>query len=391
MKNRISTLDVATWFGLIIFAASSVIIPICLPEINKTIQASLSESGSIETVRNLAVLFILVLAGFLAQLWSKKRFIAIGHYLIALGLLSISFSNDYLMLIFSIIIVGLGGGLSEAFINPIIVDIHPKNTGKYLNFSNAFYPIGVISAAFFFGELLTMGYSWRFVFRIASSASLLVGIFFSILKFPNPGVNNQVSWASYTEILTTREFWIFAIAIFLGGGIESALTFWGTSYVKEYFSDIPRAGSIAVMIFASAMAVGRFLTAFLSNIFSLNNIIMGSTIIGIVIGYILPKASNLLEFYLFISFAGIATACFWPTILAKAKSSLNVNITVLFIMLASTGVIGFGVTPIIMGFIGDISSLRTSFFIVPLLFILLLIVLIIERKFISEDSSLKSL
>lgn len=391
MKNSISTLDVATWCGLIIFATSSVIIPICLPEINKTIQASLSESGSIETVRNLAVLFILVLAGFLTQIWSKKRFIAIGHYLIALGLLSISFSSNYLMLIFSIIIVGLGGGLSEAFINPIIVDIHPRKTGKYLNFSNAFYPIGVITAAFFFGELLTMGYSWRFVFRIASAASLLVGIFFSILKFPNPDINNQVSWASYTEILTTRGFWVFAIAIFLGGGIESAITFWGTSYVKEYFSDIPRAGAMAVMIFAAAMAIGRFLTAFLSNIFSLNNIILGSTIIGIVIGFILPKASNLFEFYLLVSFAGIATACFWPTILAKAKSSLNVNTTVLFIMLASTGVIGFGVTPSIMGIIGDASSLRTSFFIVPLSFILLLTVLIIERKFLSKNSSLNSL
>lgn len=391
MRKSISTLDVATWFGFIIFATSSVIIPICLPEINKTIRASLSESGSIETARNLAVLSILVVAVFLAQLWSKKRFIAIGNYLIALGLLSISFSNNYIMLIFSIIIVGLGGGLSEAFINPIIVDIHPNNTGKYLNFSNAFYPIGVISAAFIFGELLTMGYSWRLVFRIASGASLLIGIFFSILKFPIPGTKNQVSWASYTVILTTREFWIFAIAIFLGGGIESAITFWGTSYVTEYFSEIPRAGAIAVLIFASAMAVGRFLTAFLSNILSLNNIILGSTIIGIVIGYILPNASNLLEFYLFISFAGISTACFWPTILAKAKSSLDVNITVLFIMLASTGVIGFGLTPIIMGIIGDASSLKTSFFIVPILFILLLIVLIIERKFISKNSRLKCL
>ena len=147
MRYSISTLDIATWFGLIIFATSSVIIPICLPDINRTIQASLSENGSIETVRNLAVLFVLVLAGVLAQYWSKKRFIAFGQYLVAIGLLSISFSNNYLMLIFSIVIVGLGGGLSEAFINPIIVDIHPRNTGKYLNFSNAFYPIGVITAA----------------------------------------------------------------------------------------------------------------------------------------------------------------------------------------------------------------------------------------------------
>ena len=60
--------------------------------------------------------------------------------------------------------MGLGGGLTEAFLNPLIVDLHPDKSGKFLNLSNAFYPLGIIISSLLFGELLTLGYSWRTVF-----------------------------------------------------------------------------------------------------------------------------------------------------------------------------------------------------------------------------------
>ena len=332
----------------------------------------------------MVVLFILILASFFARWWSKKGFISQGHYLIALGLLSASFSHSYVMLVISLMIAGLGGGLIEAFLNPLIVDIHPVNSGRYLNFSNAFYPLGVMASAIIFGELLTAGYSWRIIFRLASGSTIIVGFFFNILNFPQSKYENKMSWTLYTDILSTGGFWLFSAAIFLGGGIESALTFWGTSYVKEYFSDIPRAGAIAVMIFAGSMAVGRLFTAYISTRFSLKIIMMGSTIMGAGIGLLLPLASGLIEFYALISLAGIAAACFWPTILAEAKSCLKVDTTILFILLASVGVIGFGITPLVMGIIGDFSNLKTSFILIPIFFAVLFFILILEKRYAAK-------
>ncbi len=379
MKSNKILNDISSWSGFIIFAMSSVITAICLPEIRKTIPATLSESGGIETARNLVVLVILILAGILAHLWSKKRFISQGQYLIALGLLLVSFSQSYVMLVLSLMIMGLGGGLTEAFLNPLIIDMHPNNSGKYLNLSNAFYPIGVVASAIVIGELLTIGYSWRIVFRIASATALIVAIFFNFLNFPKPHTDDKLLWSKYREIITTGGFWLFAAAIFLGGGIEAALTFWGRSYVKEYLSSVPRAGAISVMIFAASMATGRLLVSYVSSKFSLKNILLLSTILGMGIGCLLPYSSNLYEFYTLVALTGLATACFWPTILAEAKACLNVNTTILFILLASVGVVGYGITPWLMGFIGDVSNLKVSFYIIPIFFLVLLVIFLTEK------------
>lgn len=380
METKFTKLDIATWGGLIIFATSSVITPICLPEISRTLSTNLSEGGGMETARTFVILIVLVLAGLFARRWGKKRFITLGQYLFAAGLLMVSFAQSYLMLIIALMITGIGGGLTEALINPLVVDIHPVDSGKYLNITNAFYSIGVMTSALLFGELLTLGYSWRMVFRIAAIGALVAGIFLTGSRFPSPVRKESTTWNVIVKILVLPGFYLFATAIFLGAGVESAFTFWSRSYVETYLKELPRAGAIAVVIFAGMMAAGRLFAAKLSRKMSLKMIMMCSALLGFGISGIIPFATNLVWFYALLGLAGIAAACFWPTILAEASNCLKMDSTLLFMMLACIGIVGFGFTPWIMGVIGDKAGLRTGFYIIPGLFVVLIFVLAIEWR-----------
>jgi fucose permease len=341
-----------------------------------------------ETARNLVVLIVLLLAGALAQRWGKKRFLTLGQYLVAVGLLLASISQSYPMLIFALLIMGLGGGFSEALLNPLVVDIHHQGSGRFLNLSHAFYPIGIVVSALLFGELLTQGYSWRLMFQIAALGALIVAIVFTFLRFP-PTEKDESSYGKlFASVLSLGGFWLFAGVIFLGGSIESALTFWSRSYVETYLSEVPRSGAVALVIFAGAMAIGRLISAYLANKTSLNNIMIGSAILGICVSALIPFTSTLFWFYLLLGLAGLATASFWPTILAEANSNLKVNTTILFVLLSGVGIIGFGLTPWVMGVIGDNAELKAGFAIIPALFAGLIAVLSIER-YLSTKASRK--
>jgi len=230
--SSIKMLDIATWGGFMVFATSAVIVAITLPEISRTFSTDLSEGGGLEMARNLVLLLVLLAAGMLAQRWGKKRFLTLGQYLMAAGLLLASFSRDYTMLVISLFIIGFGGGFSEALLNPLVVDIHKKESGRYLNISHAFYPTGIVMSALLFGELLTRGYSWRLMFQIAAATALILAITFTIMRFP-PEERDSTSYPKlFGSILSLGGFWLFALAIFLGGSIESALSFWSRSYVE---------------------------------------------------------------------------------------------------------------------------------------------------------------
>ena len=371
---------IASCGGFIMLATSSVITPICLPEISRTFSTSHAEGGGLETARTFFLLIVFIIAGAFAQRWGKKRFITMGHYFLAAGLLLISFSQSYSMLVFSLMVTGIGGGFIEALINPMIVDINSKKSGKYLNITNAFFSIGVLLSAFIFGELLTSGYSWRIIFRFASAGAFLMGNIFNILHFPIEEKNNTAAWQLYKRILVNSGFSIFAVAIFIAGGIESAFTFWSRSYVETYLTNSPRASAIAVVIFAATMAAGRLMAGKLSTKLNLKKIMIGSSLLGVIVSAILPFANDLIWFYFFLALAGIAAACLWPTILTEATSYLKVDSTLLIILLGFSGIVGYGITPWIMGRIGDSAGLKIGFYIIPCLFIGLIIVLLIESR-----------
>ena len=380
METKLTTLDVISWGGFVMFAASSVITPICLPEIAKTFDTTFAESGGMETVRTLVILVMLLLAGICAQKWGKKPFLTSGQYLLAAGLFLISMAQSYPMLLAFLMIIGIGGGFSEALINPLVVDLHPQDSGKYLNLTNAFYSIGVMAAALLFGELLTLGYSWRWIFRLAALGALLVSLLFTFARFPAAAENPRSPWHTMGRILIMPGFWLFAAAIFLGAGVESALTFWSRSYVETYLQTAPRAGAVAVVMFAGAMAGGRLLSARLAKTMGLKNMMLASALLGLAAGGIIPLATNLGWFYVLLALAGLATACFWPTILAEAAASLKADATILFAMLACIGIAGFGFAPWLMGLIGDRLDLRTGFAVIPAFFVLLILVLMLERR-----------
>jgi fucose permease len=393
-SKSMQKLDIVTWASFIMLATSAIIVAVCLPEISKTFSTNLAEGGGIETARSTVMLTMLLVAGALAQRWGKKRFLTLGQYLVATGLILASFAPNYVLLVLALMITGAGGGFTEALLNPLIVAMHPRQSGKYLNIGHAFYPVGIVGAALLFGELLTMSVSWRVLFQIAGAGSLVVAILFTVLPFPPDQFEKSSYVKQFGGILARKSFWIFAAAIALGAAIESAFTFWSRSYVGAYLSDVPRAGAFAVVIFAGAMAIGRFGAGFLANRTSLNNIMVGSAVLGIVVSALIPFTTSLAGFYSFLALAGLATACFWPTIMAEAEdylnaTSLRVNSTILFIMLACAGIIGFGLTPWILGMIGDSSELRSGFIVIPLLFTLLVVVLLVERRYSRRQTVLR--
>ena len=375
MSNKITRLDKASWGGCMVFASSSVVTPLCLPEISKTLSTSFSEGGGMEAARTFLIFAVLLLTGALAHRWGKKPLMVSGEYLIAIGSFMASYAQDYPTLIFSLMVIGMGGGVMEAIINPLVVDLHPKDSGKYLNITNAFYPIGIMVSALLFGELLTMGYSWRSIFRFAGVAAFVMGLIFNISEFPNVRLHKDSSWNLMRDVLSLGGFWIYAVAIFLGAGVESALTFWSRSYVEIYLEDLPRAGAIAVVVFSGGMAIGRLLSAKLSNMIGPKILMAGSAVLGLVVTSFVPFVTSLPAFYTLLLLAGIATACFWPTILAVAKDSMKADSTILMVLLAVVGVAGFGLIPWMMGIVGEYIDLKAGFLLIPACFIGLILML----------------
>jgi fucose permease len=108
----------------------------------KEMNLNLSEGGGIEAVRTLLLIGVLLISGLAASKFGKTALLNTGSFLLALGLFLYSWAPNYPMILAAMILIGIGGGFLEALINPLIQDLHPKDSGRYLNVVNAFFPSG---------------------------------------------------------------------------------------------------------------------------------------------------------------------------------------------------------------------------------------------------------
>ena len=119
------------------------------------------------------------------------------------------------------------------------------------------------------------------------------------------------------------------------------------------------------------MALGRLVAANLYQIISIDKLMFISAILGIVVTLILPVTSNIIIFFILLFMSGISISIFWPTILSIANDDFDTDKTILTILLTCFGVTGMGVSPLITGYLGDITELKFSFFLVPFYFFLI--------------------
>ena len=157
---KLKRMDYAGAVGFLAYSWSAVVTPICLLAMAKDLNFTLAGGGAIDAVRTLLVLIVLLASGFAAARWGKVVVLGVGSLVLAAGMFLYALAPVHVAILGAMVLVGTGGGLLEGLINPLVQDSHPKDSGRYLNFVNGFWSVGVLSSVLIVGELLTRGVSW---------------------------------------------------------------------------------------------------------------------------------------------------------------------------------------------------------------------------------------
>ena len=379
-------LDITASLGMFAYSSSVVTTPIILVKISEELSFGLADGGGIEAVRAGFLLAILVASGTAAARFGKIATLAAGGAILAAGLFLYALAPAYIAILGAVVLVGLGGGILEALLNPLIADEHPEDSGRYLNLVNAFFSIGVLTAVLVVGDLLSRGVSWRLLVAGVGIPALLCAVLFGMFgrsrSQARTGVAHpRINIRSETKaIVKSRPFWLYAVAMFCGGGAEGAFTFWSATYVQVHFQTLARGGAFATAAFAGGMAIGRLLFGRFVHQNGLRTLIIVSAVIGVGVSLVAWAATGAGAFYAVIFFAGLSIACFWPSIQSHAATTVRQDPTVLFILLSCAGIPGFGLTSWIMGIVAEATDLRTSLLVIPALLVVLAVVMLASPR-----------
>jgi MFS family permease len=377
--------DYASFLAFVAYAAGSVVVPVSLVSLARELGFSLESGGmaaggALHLGRTLAMVASLLLCGFWAGRWGKRRTLGVSVLLMGAGMALCAFAPAYGFVFLALLLAGLGEGVIEGLATPFVQDLHTEEPGRYINFSHAFWSIGVLATVLLAGALLSYGVSWRLITGGVSALALFPAFLLlgpsrpehAYPEQPQP-LDRATIWSQMRLILLLPRFWRFFAALFVAGGGEFCITFWCASYLQLHFAASAWVGGVGTACFAGGMVLGRTCGGYWLKQHHLKALIVGSALAGTAITLGLPLVNSLGLFLLLLFLAGIATAPFWPSVQSHAADRLpQTDTTMLFILLACAGVPGCGVATWLMGYLGNHSGgLGRAFYLVPACYLLL--------------------
>lgn len=198
--------------------------------------------------------------------------------LTASSLLGIGFSQNYTMLVFFSIGLGLGQGAVDSLLNSYVAKHY---SSRHMTWLHGFWGVGATLGPTIMTTVLKFEYTWSLAYFSLSTLQYIIAfILFLSLGFWLNDTNNTTQSKNRVQFDYRM---LYGIALFfLYVGIELSVGLWTNSYLVEEIGLLPSVSGYIVASYYASIMSGRFLSGFISNRLGNRNMIrLGLILSGI--------------------------------------------------------------------------------------------------------------
>lgn len=294
--------------------------------------------------------------GPLADRWGAKPFALLGNLLIGASLTAAAYAPDYAGLGGAIFVLGLGAGVLDMVLSPVVAALNPARRSAALNWLHSYYCVGAVVTILLGTLALQAGLGWRAACLLLLPLPVGLVLAFAPLRFPALSVEGG---RLPLRVLVRRGWFLAALAaIFLGGATEAGMVQWLPAYAETSLGFPAWAGGGALLLFSVAMAASRMLVGAAGVRLDPYRVLVWSCGLSVLLflgGAFLPVPPWALGACIAVGFTG---SCLWPTLLAVTADRYPAGGASMFGALAACGNAGGIFMPWVVGWVADLGNLH---------------------------------
>ena len=255
----------------------------------------------------------ILIGGPLCDALGMRTLLGVAWLLHVSGVLLTIFAPSYGVLESATFIVGLGNGLVEGVINPLIATVYADEKTHKLNMLHAWWPGGLIIGGLSAYALTKLGFGWQIKMGIILIPAIVYGLMTVGQKFPSTErVASGVSAGEMVREALRPMFLLLAFCMVLTGATELAPSQWMESVLRN----IAHTPGILVLVYISGlMFVMRFFAGPIAKKVSPVGLMLGCSALSSIGLFALSYAHNAVTAFAAATVFGIGVCYFWPTML----------------------------------------------------------------------------
>lgn len=371
IKNNYKATILASFLGYITQAIMLNFPPLLFFMFHTEMGLSNSELSVLITCNFVTELIVDALASKFADKIGYRRLVIAADTFAIIGLISIPLlsthiSNPFLGLCISMAFCGIGGGLMEVLISPIVEACPTKNKSGMMSLLHSFYcwgQVGVVLITTIFFKIFSID-SWE---TVAICWAIIPFIDLVLFLFaPITALGEGESGSTLKSLLKSKYIWLLFIMMICAGATELSMAQWASMFAQSALGVSKEIGDLlGPCLFAVCMGSARVFYARMSEkivpqraIFISSFICIGAYLLAILAPGNMPYLS-----LLGCALVGVGAGVLWPCAFSLAAKKEPHGGVLMFGILALMGDFGCLSGPAIAGFVSNAFSgnLRIGF------------------------------
>jgi MFS family permease len=190
------------------------------------------------------------------QLLPAATTVPLSLITLAVGALLQMFRPGWL-LIAGFVVVGLGNGLIDVFLNVVAQRVEVRTRRPVLQWMHACYALGGVTGGLIAGGLLTAKLDYRFGLAWAATAAVATGIANARTASKQPTADRPESAFSISALRRAPALVVPALIVLFAFLVEGSMDTWSGLYLRRQLAASAMVAAIAFAAFAFAVFLGR--------------------------------------------------------------------------------------------------------------------------------------
>jgi MFS family permease len=292
----------------------------------------------------------MMIGGPLVDSLGMKKITWLAFITHAVGIVATIFATTQISLFVATLFIGIGNGMVEAALNPLVASMYPKQKTKMLNRFHVWFPGGIVIGSVL-GYLMMdqMGLSWQVMVGTLFIPLAIYGVLFLGQKFPvTERVEMGISNSQMYSTLTNPLFIFIAFCMLLTAGTELGTNQRIESLLKETGTN----GLLVLAFINGIMALGRAFAGPVAHRLSISGMLLFSAIFSFLGLTLFTQVGGGMTFSAAAIFA-VGITFFWPTMLSFVAEKLPQSGAIGLAVMGGLGMLSVSIILPVMGRIMD--------------------------------------
>ena len=294
------------------------------------------------------------IGGQLCDWLGMSKLLALAFLCHTAGILLTIFAPGFWLLWAATLIIGLGNGLIEAAINPLVATIYPDDKTNKLNALHVWFPGGIVIGGLVAYALSKSNLDWKIKMATILAPTLIYGVMFLGQKFPaTERVQAGVSTGDMFKEVLRPMFLLLIFCMLLTASTELGPNQWIPNIMTKTLPDAASAGILVLVWINGLMAIGRWFAGPIVHRMSPIGLLIGSAVFSAVGLFWLSGVQTAATAFAAATVFAIGICYFWPTMLGVTSERFPKGGAFLLGLMGAAGNLSVALVLPIMGRIYD--------------------------------------